>query len=246
MNLENNPLFGSGDLCGILGILLIACSRVGTCTRRDPGCIRNQTLQNSTGVRRLPRMVGVSGCHLLGSFYKRHCSFPSWPALTPTLGAAFLIISGSRVSRFGPAPLLGRIFPQFLGRISYSLYLWHWPLPVLPLAIKSIPLNIYERVGLALLVIPFAYATQRWIGDPFRCGKFIGTLPHKNLLTAVAMAQVIAGVSLGTDYLVTTNAHHNTAKMTAEQKAAEVDALLNPLVKTTKSANSRHGLEYNH
>lgn len=81
--------------------------------------------------------------------------------------------------------------------------------------------------------------TQRWVEDPLRHGKFIGTLPYKNLLTATAMAMVIAGASLGTDYVVMANAHHNTAQMTAEQKAAEVDALLNPLANTTKSTNSR-------
>lgn len=183
--------------------------------------------------------LGLTAVIYSGIFIKATAPFPSWPALTPTLGTALLIVGGSRVSRFGPVPFLGKILPQFLGRISYSLYLWHWPLLVLPLAVKGIPLNIYERAGLALLAIPFAYATQRWVEDPLRHGKFIGILPRKNLLTAAAMALVIAGVSLGTDYVVTANAHHNTSKMTAEQKAAEIDALLNPLAETTKSANSR-------
>lgn len=183
--------------------------------------------------------LGLTAVIYSGVFIKATAPFPSWPALTPTLGAALLIVGGSRVSRFSSAPFLGMAVPQFLGRISYSLYLWHWPLLVLPLAIKGLPLNIYERSGLALLAIPFAYATQRWVEDPLRHGRLIGTLPRKNLLTAAAMAMVIVGASIGTDYLVTTNAHHNTPKMTAEQKAAEIDALLNPLAENTKSANSR-------
>lgn len=183
--------------------------------------------------------LGLAAVIYSGVFIKATAPFPSWPALAPTLGAALLITGGSRVSGFSPAPFLGRTLPQFLGRISYSLYLWHWPLLVLPLAIKGISLNIYERAGLALLAIPFAYATQRWVENPLRHGRFIGTIPRKNLLTAAAMALVIAAVSLGTDYFVTTDAHHNTKTMTAEEKTAEVNALLNPLAETTKSANSR-------
>ena len=182
---------------------------------------------------------GLSGVIYSGLFIKATAPFPSWPALTPTVGAAFLIAGGSRLSRFSPAPILARTLPQFLGKISYSLYLWHWPLLVLPLAWKELPLNIYERAGLALLAIPIAYATQRWVEDPLRHGKFIGTLPRKNLLTAAAMALLIAGASVGTDYIVTSGAHYNAKSMTAEQKSAELEALLNPLAETTKSANSR-------
>ena len=182
---------------------------------------------------------GLSGVIYSGLFIKATAPFPSWPALTPTVGAAFLIAGGSRLSRLSPAPILARALPQFLGKISYSLYLWHWPLLVLPLAWKELPLNIYERAGLALLAIPIAYATQRWVEDPLRHGKFIGTLPRKNLLTAAAMALLIAGASVGTDYIVTNGAHYNAKFMTAEQKSAELEALLNPLAETTKSANSR-------
>jgi hypothetical protein len=174
-----------------------------------------------------------------GIFIKATAPFPSWPALVPTLGAAMLITGGSRTSRFGPTPLLGKRLAQFFGGISYSLYLWHWPLLVLPLALQETSLNIYERSGLALLAIPCAYATKRWIEDPLRHGKFIGTRPSRNLLTAAAMALVISGVAITTDYLVTTNSHRNITAMTPEQKIAEINALLNPLAKTKKSASAR-------
>ena len=50
-------------------------------------------------------------------------SYPGWTALLPTFGTAALIATGVG----GPAPLLA-VFPlRFLGRISYSWYLWHWP-----------------------------------------------------------------------------------------------------------------------
>lgn len=57
-------------------------------------------------------------------------AYPGAYALVPTLGAAAMIAAGG--SRFGPRLALGLPPVRFLGRISYSLYLWHWPLLVLP------------------------------------------------------------------------------------------------------------------
>ena len=57
-------------------------------------------------------------------------AYPGPYALVPTLGAAAMILAGA--NRFGPGLALGLPPLRFLGRISYSLYLWHWPLLVLP------------------------------------------------------------------------------------------------------------------
>jgi len=183
--------------------------------------------------------VGLGAVVWSGIFIKATSPFPSWPALTPTLGAALLIVGGSRASKFAPSHLLGRSIPQFFGKISYSLYLWHWPLLVLPIAVNDGPLNIYERSGLALAAIPFAYATHRWVEDPLRRGKFVGTLPRKNLITAGAMALIIAAASFGTAYGFTATAHHKIKISTPEEKLAQVEALLTPLAEATKSANLR-------
>ncbi len=183
--------------------------------------------------------VGLGAVIWSGVFTKVTSPFPSWPALTPTLGAALLIVGGSRASKFSPTTLLsGGIF-QFFGKVSYSLYLWHWPLLVLPIAINDGPLNIYERSGLAIAAIPFAYATHRWVEDPLRRGKFVGTLPRKNLLTATAMAVVIAVASFGTAYGFTATEHHKLKASTPEEKLAQVEALLTPLAEAKKSSNLR-------
>ena len=183
--------------------------------------------------------LGLFAVIASGIFTKATSPFPSWPALLPTVGAALLIVGGSQASKLSPSKLLGGTIIQFLGKVSYSLYLWHWPLLVLPLAIKGVPLTIYERAALALIAIPIAYATHRWIEDPLRRGKFIGTLPRKNLVTASAMALVIAAASFGADFAFTASAHHKIKASTTEEKLAQVEALLTPLAEATKSANLR-------
>ncbi len=61
--------------------------------------------------------------------------FPGIAALLPTLGTALAMLPGMAGAPVGPARLLGWRPARFLGRISYSLYLWHWPLLVLPTAV---------------------------------------------------------------------------------------------------------------
>jgi peptidoglycan/LPS O-acetylase OafA/YrhL len=54
--------------------------------------------------------------------------FPSFWALVPTLSSAFIILAGNNtfVNKF----ILGNKMFVFIGKISYPLYLWHWPLLV--------------------------------------------------------------------------------------------------------------------
>jgi peptidoglycan/LPS O-acetylase OafA/YrhL len=54
-------------------------------------------------------------------------AFPGFLALLPAGGAAALILGGSAAGRFGPHRLMSARPMVFIGGISYSLYLWHWP-----------------------------------------------------------------------------------------------------------------------
>src|SRR5882757_2516217 len=62
--------------------------------------------------------------------------FPGSAALLPVGGTALVIAAGCRKATGSPEMILGRFVPQMIGKISYSLYLWHWPVLVFtPLAI---------------------------------------------------------------------------------------------------------------
>ena len=92
---------------------------------------------------------------------------------------------------------------RFLGRISYSLYLWHWPLIVLPTAMAGATLPLAVRVGLMLAAIPIAYASQRWLEDPIRRGRLVGIVPRRNLALAGALSIAVATASLGLGFVTT-------------------------------------------
>lgn len=57
--------------------------------------------------------------------------FPGWVALIPVLGTVAVIAAGTPTGRFSPAGMIRNRVVQFIGGISYSLYLWHWPVIIL-------------------------------------------------------------------------------------------------------------------
>lgn len=93
-----------------------------------------------------------------------------WPgsaALIPVLGAAAVILGGQSAGALGPVRLLGVRPMVWIGGLSYSLYLWHWPLVV---AAKQAWHGLTWWQGVAVVtasVIP-AWLTHKLIENPLR------------------------------------------------------------------------------
>ena len=96
--------------------------------------------------------------------------YPGLAALAPSLGAAALIAAADRPFSPGALLVLGPL--RFLGRISYSLYLVHWPILVLPAAGLAIgeELPIEERLALAAVSIVVGFLCYRFVELPFHRG----------------------------------------------------------------------------
>jgi peptidoglycan/LPS O-acetylase OafA/YrhL len=93
-----------------------------------------------------------------------HMSFPGWIALLPTLGAISLIASKNNLFAAG----LVSPVPVFVGRMSYSWYLWHWPL--LSLARLSSSGSLSSKSTAAIMVLSFVLAvlSRKFVEIPFR------------------------------------------------------------------------------
>lgn len=108
--------------------------------------------------------------------------FPGWIALLPTIGAALLIryASGTLVgAALASAPLVA------IGLISYSLYLWHWPLLSLASYWLMRPLTQVEGLGLIALAVPLSALTWFLVEQPFRNRQF---LSRRTVLAATALS----------------------------------------------------------
>jgi peptidoglycan/LPS O-acetylase OafA/YrhL len=99
--------------------------------------------------------------------YSQAIPFPGLAALLPCLGAGMVILSGAA----GPsstASLVGSAPFRFVGRVSYSLYLWHWPLIVFTGLWLGRPFSLAEKLALLLAAIVAATLTWLLVERPFR------------------------------------------------------------------------------
>lgn len=84
---------------------------------------------NQSGVRAREAMGWAGLLMFAAGFFliSGDCVFPGWVSLAPTVGTVLLLVSvtagESRVSRMMSLPFMVKI-----GALSYSIYLWHWPL----------------------------------------------------------------------------------------------------------------------
>ena len=120
---------------------------------------------------RVGRMTSL-GCSLLGYLLigaslwllSEGAPFPGLNALWPCLGAALLIHAG--VSG-GPSPILGCRPMVFVGLISYSLYLWHWPL-IAYLNYLEVPMTFALGCVVVAGALLLAWLSWRYVEKPMR------------------------------------------------------------------------------
>jgi peptidoglycan/LPS O-acetylase OafA/YrhL len=93
--------------------------------------------------------------------------FPGWNAAPPCIGAALIIWAGTGGDSFG-ARLLGLRPVVFIGKISYSLYLWHWPIIVFVKYSVDRGLAPAETVLVVAASVAAAILSWRFIEQPFR------------------------------------------------------------------------------
>lgn len=114
--------------------------------------------------------------------------FPGWIACFPALATAGLLHSGASGDSLVRRLLAVRPMVQ-VGLISYSLYLWHWPLAVFANYTNSMePLPDGAGYGLLALSILAGWASYKWVEAPFRRGGPEGLLASRRSLFATALA----------------------------------------------------------
>lgn len=157
-------------------------------------------------------------------------SFPGFPALTPTLGALLIILAGSTKNLTLPSKILALRPLQLMGKISYSLYLWHWPVLVIPQVVADKDVSITERALLALLSIVLALLTEKFIEAPFRKGFIISLQPLRNIVIAGVVASLLAVISFGADYAATADLR---GKLGVEDAVAARNLIDSLVIKST-------------
>ena len=164
--------------------------------------------------------------------YNGRTLYPGSATALPVVGAAVLIACGCAGQR-GGGVLLGLRPMQFGGRMSYSWYLWHWPMLVIAPMILGHALGWPERLTVVVLSLAAAIVTFKLIENPARSLRlpnlqwFAGGLALSG--SAVVAAVLVLGnppplVGTGADATVV-HASTATPTVTREMRAAIVAGL---------------------
>jgi len=126
--------------------------------------------------------------------FSSNTRFPGVAALVPCAGTALIIYANS-----SHLTSLGRMLSNkrlvFVGLISYSLYLWHWPILAFLHYSHGHNLSVVVRIGALALSLLCAYFSWRFVETPFR-RRFSKVSLRKTASAAVAAASFLLGVSL--------------------------------------------------
>lgn len=137
-------------------------------------------------------VIGLIGILATMTLYDDRLAFPGAIALVPVLGSVATIAGGLASGARLPTVILGNRIMVGIGLISYSLYLWHWPLLALArdydLGNRSLPRDL----GIVALSVVLAWFTYRYIENPIRRhkpGSF--ATPRGTLWTGFAISMAV-------------------------------------------------------
>jgi peptidoglycan/LPS O-acetylase OafA/YrhL len=149
----------------------------------------------SLALARLLRWLGLVALLASAWLFSSATSFPGYAAALPVIATAAVIVAGD-TGRADPSGLVFRLRPvQWLGDVSYSVYLWHWPLFVFAPYVMRHNLRTPELVVLIALCLLIAGLSKRFVEDAMGLWPRLTRTSRATLWAAGAAMLVIALVS---------------------------------------------------
>ncbi|MFK3968499.1 acyltransferase family protein [Ensifer adhaerens] len=150
-------------------------------------------LPHPTYLGRMRQMLTGVGLLMVFSaifLYSPSTAFPGLAAALPCLGTALVIHAHCQDGPF--ARFLDNSVSVFIGRISYSLYLWHWPLLVYARYLLDGALTSAFALLIVALSFVAAYVSWRFVEQPFRHGRLALSGAPMFLLSGATIASAVA------------------------------------------------------
>ena len=147
-------------------------------------------------VRALLSLGGLAAIGVAAGAYTTATPFPGVAALLPVLGAVAVIRAGAPGGRLTTTPVLRWAPVQFVGSISYSAYLWHWPLLVLAPFVTHHAVDTTTRITVLMLTLLLSWLSRALLEDPIRHSRAIARRGARATLAVAAVATVaVMGVT---------------------------------------------------
>lgn len=148
---------------------------------------------------RLPRFTDVAGLAAIAAavfLLARSTPFPGIAALLPVAGTMLVIAAGAQGGSGAAYAFLASRPMRLTGEISYSWYLWHWPLLALGRAIDMGAHSLVRDAALVSLAYVLAYLSTRFIEAPIRSGRVaVFSQDYRSILSGLCLLCLTAGLS---------------------------------------------------
>ena len=137
--------------------------------------------------------LGLAAIVVAGVSLTSATVYPGALVAIPVVGAALVIAAGTARPDLGAELLLRRRPFQLLGLISYSLYLWHWPILVIATQYRgATTLPVWDNVVLLLIATVAAVLTYRFLENPARHARVLVGRP----CISIALGLCLVGATL--------------------------------------------------
>lgn len=151
-------------------------------------------LKIPSGLREVASLSGL-GLILVAVFsFDAQTHFPGAAALLPCVGTALILMCGREGNSTYTMKLLELRGVVFFGLISYSLYLWHWPIFVFARHFLLTPLTAVHASVLVVVALVISIASWHFVEKPFRGSK--GLLSGTGVLRASGIL-IVAAIVIG-------------------------------------------------
>ncbi|MDN4612031.1 acyltransferase family protein [Arthrobacter burdickii] len=146
----------------------------------------------------IAQVLGYALILLSAVGFSERTLFPGYFALIPVVGTVLVIVSGPASPYWSPNALLAARPVQLLGDISYSLYLWHWPMLLLVPAALGRELRPIDMAFLLVGALVLAFTSKKLIEDPGRTSllRRYGVRRSLVLLLSVMLAMVLLATAM--------------------------------------------------
>ncbi|MGL3807482.1 acyltransferase family protein [Paeniglutamicibacter sp. R2-26] len=146
----------------------------------------------NTPARTVLAWAGLAAIGVAALGYGASTPFPGLSAALPVAGTLAVILAGKTRGAAAPRRVLELPPVQWVGDVSYSLYLWHWPVLIFFVNLAGGEPNPLQGAGLLVLSLLLAAASHRWVETPLRSLPALASSRWRTLGAGAAVV-VLAG-----------------------------------------------------